>query len=65
MGANVFATGGGNKQLTLIEKLGAKGINYKTEAVEDYVAKHTDGAGFDVVFDSVGGAISFMNEPYQ
>lgn len=56
MGANVFATGGGDKQLTLIEKLGAKGINYKTEAVEDYVAKHTDGAGFDVVFDSVGGA---------
>jgi NADPH2:quinone reductase len=56
LGANVYATGGGNKQLTLIEKLGAKGINYKTEAVEDYVAKHTDGAGFDVVFDSVGGA---------
>ncbi|GAC22159.1 zinc-dependent alcohol dehydrogenase family protein [Paraglaciecola arctica] len=56
MGANVFATGGGDKQLTLIEKLGAKGINYKTEAVEDYVAKHTNGAGFDVVFDSVGGA---------
>tara|TARA_R110002167_G_scaffold5229_4_gene24457 strand:+ start:2606 stop:3595 length:990 start_codon:yes stop_codon:yes gene_type:complete len=56
MGANVFATGGGDKQLTLIEKLGAKGINYKTEAVEDYVAKHTDGTGFDVVFDSVGGA---------
>ena len=22
----------------------------------DYVAKHTDGAGFDVVYDSVGGA---------
>lgn len=56
MGANVFATGGGDKQLTLIEKLGAKGINYKTEVVEDYVAKHTDGTGFDVVFDSVGGA---------
>jgi NADPH2:quinone reductase len=56
LGANVFATGGGDKQLTLIEKLGAKGINYKTEAVEDYVAKHTDGTGVDVVFDSVGGA---------
>ena len=27
---------------------------YKAEAVADYVAKHTDGAGFDVVFDSVG-----------
>lgn len=55
MGANVFATGGGDKQLELIEKLGAKGINYKTEKVDDYVAKYTAGAGFDVVFDSVGG----------
>ncbi|MEM6471574.1 MAG: zinc-dependent alcohol dehydrogenase family protein [Planctomycetota bacterium] len=55
-GADVWATGGGEKQLALIEQLGATGINYKTETVADYVAKHTDGAGFDVVFDSVGGA---------
>lgn len=55
LGADVFATGGGDKQLALIEKLGAKGINYKTEKVEEYVAKHTAGAGFDVIFDSVGG----------
>lgn len=55
MGANVFATGGGDKQLALIEALGAKGINYKSETVEEYVAKHTTGNGFDVVFDSVGG----------
>ena len=55
-GAKVYATGGGDKQLTLIEELGAKGINYKLETVTDYVAKHTDGAGFDVIFDSVGGA---------
>ncbi|AOW78588.1 quinone oxidoreductase [Colwellia sp. PAMC 20917] len=55
MGANVFATGGGEKQLALIEELGAKGINYKSETVEEYVAKHTEGNGFDVVFDSVGG----------
>ena len=55
-GADVYATGGGDKQLALIESLGAKGINYKTETVAEYVAKHTAGAGFDVVFDSVGGA---------
>ncbi|MBR9908991.1 MAG: zinc-dependent alcohol dehydrogenase family protein [Gammaproteobacteria bacterium] len=55
-GASVYATGGGDKQLALIEKLGAKSINYKTEAVADYVASHTGGAGFDIVFDSVGGA---------
>lgn len=54
--AEVYATGGGDKQLTLIEQLGATGINYKTETVADYVAKHTQGKGFDLVFDSVGGA---------
>lgn len=54
-GAKVFATGGGDKQLALIEELGATPIHYKTESVEDYVAKHTGGAGFEVVFDSVGG----------
>ena len=54
-GAEAWATGGGEKQMALIESFGASAINYKTEEVADYVAKHTDGAGFDVVFDSVGG----------
>jgi NADPH2:quinone reductase len=56
LGADVYSTGGGDKQLALIEKLGAKAINYKTESVADYVEKHTGGEGFDIVFDSVGGA---------
>ena len=54
-GADVYATGSGEKAMGVIEKYGAKAIDYKTEKVADYVAKHTDGAGFDVVFDSVGG----------
>lgn len=54
-GAEVYASGGGDKQIALIEQLGAQGINYKTESVSDYVTKHTNGAGFDIVFDSVGG----------
>ncbi len=54
-GADVYSTGGGEKQLALIAQLGATAINYKTETVEQYVATHTGGAGFDVVFDSVGG----------
>jgi len=54
-GAKVFSTGGGQNQLALIEQLGATAINYKTEKVVDYVAAHTNGAGFDIVFDSVGG----------
>ncbi|MEM6583787.1 MAG: zinc-dependent alcohol dehydrogenase family protein [Pseudomonadota bacterium] len=55
-GAEVFSTGGGDAQLALIEKLGATPINYVTESVEDYVEKFTGGQGFDLVFDSVGGA---------
>ena len=54
-GTDVYSTGGGDKQLALIEQLGATGINYKTESVEQYVDQYTDGSGFDLVFDSVGG----------
>ena len=55
-GAQVYATVSGQKQMDIIESYGATPINYKTEQVDDYVAQHTDGAGFDVIFDSVGGA---------
>ena len=54
-GADVYSTGGGDRQLSLIKELGATGINYKTETVAQYVEQHTAGAGFDLVFDSVGG----------
>lgn len=54
-GAEVYATGSGADKLALIEALGATAIDYTRETVEQYVAKHTGGAGFDVVFDSVGG----------
>ncbi|MEO1545071.1 MAG: zinc-binding dehydrogenase, partial [Pseudomonadota bacterium] len=56
LGADVFATCSGARQTGIIEGYGATAINYRTEAVGDYVARHTDGAGFDVVYDSVGGA---------
>ena len=55
-GAEVFATVGGATQAEIVEGYGATAINYRTESVADYVAQHTGGAGFDVVFDSVGGA---------
>lgn len=55
-GAEVYSTGGGDKQLSLIQELGATSINYKLETVDEYVAKHTNGTGFELVFDSVGGA---------
>lgn len=54
-GAKVYSTGGGEKQSQMIQQLGATPINYLTESVVEYVSKHTNGIGFDVVFDSVGG----------
>lgn len=54
-GAHVYSTISSDAQANIVEGYGATAINYKNEAVEDYVAKHTGGAGFDVVYDSVGG----------
>lgn len=55
-GTDVYGTGTQGEQADLIAKLSATAIDFKTESVEDYVAKYTGGAGFDVVFDTVGGA---------
>lgn len=54
-GAEVCATGGGEKQMEIIRSYGAEPIDYTKDKVEDYVAKHTNGVGFDVVYDTVGG----------
>ncbi|EGV19968.1 zinc-dependent alcohol dehydrogenase family protein [Thiocapsa marina] len=56
LGAEVHATGSGDKALGVIGGYGAAAIDYRTEQVADYVERYTGGAGFDVVFDSVGGA---------
>lgn len=56
MGADVYATIGRDEHEALVEKLGATAINYRNDSVADYVAQYTNGAGFDAVFDSVGGA---------
>jgi NADPH2:quinone reductase len=55
LGAVVFATGS-EKQKALIEGFGATAIDRNTP-VPEYVAIHTGGEGFDVVYDSVGGAV--------
>lgn len=54
-GADVYTTVGSDNQMEIIKSYGAEPINYKTETVEDYVNKHTNGSGFDIVYDSVGG----------
>ncbi|BFM17915.1 zinc-dependent alcohol dehydrogenase family protein [Maricurvus nonylphenolicus] len=56
MGADVYTTIGREEHVALVEQLGATSINYRQETVADYVSQYTEGAGFDVVFDSVGGA---------
>ena len=56
LGARVFTTVSGDQPFEIVRGYGATPIDYKKGSVADYVTAHTDGAGFDVVFDSVGGA---------
>jgi len=55
LGAEVFATVSAEKQ-HVVEQYGATPIDYRTLSTEQYVAMHTDGLGFDVIYDTVGGA---------
>ena len=54
-GANVFATVS-PAQNELMKKYGATPIDYKNLTVEEYVQQYTAGEGFDIIFDTVGGA---------
>ncbi|QOG23595.1 zinc-binding dehydrogenase [Bradyrhizobium sp. SEMIA] len=54
-GADVYATGSASQRAT-IEGFGAVFIDRST-AVDVYVAKHTGGGGFDIVYDTVGGKV--------
>ncbi len=55
-GANVFTTASQQNKMEIAHRLGADvAINYKEESVQEYVQKHTNGNGFGVIFDTVGG----------
>jgi NADPH:quinone reductase-like Zn-dependent oxidoreductase len=54
-GAEVFATISPDKK-KIVEDFGATPIDYRGMSVEGYVAAHTGGKGFDIVYDTVGGA---------
>jgi NADPH2:quinone reductase len=54
-GAKVFATVSEDKR-SIVEALGATAIDRHTP-VDEYVAEHTGGEGFDIVFDTLGGAV--------
>jgi len=53
--AEVFATGS-RKDKPYIERLGATFIDRETPVAE-YVAAHTEDRGFDLIYDTVGGAV--------
>jgi NADPH2:quinone reductase len=53
-GSQVFATVSPDKT-EIATRFGATAIDYKALSLEEYLAKYTDGAGFDVVYDTVGG----------
>lgn len=54
-GADVYSTVSGDEQAKIVESYGATAINYKKQQVAEYVEQHTAAAGFDIVYDSVGG----------
>jgi NADPH:quinone reductase len=54
-GAKVFTTVSDSKR-SIVAALGAITID-KNAKTSDYVAEHTGGEGFDVVYDTVGGAV--------
>jgi NADPH2:quinone reductase len=54
-GARVFATASVAKH-DLVQQLGAVPIDYRSISIAQIVQTFTDGQGFDVVYDTVGGA---------
>jgi len=54
-GARVFATVSPEKK-KIVEDFGATPIDYRATSAAKYLAAHTEGEGFDIVYDTVGGA---------
>ncbi|WP_058912050.1 zinc-dependent alcohol dehydrogenase family protein [Entomohabitans teleogrylli] len=56
LGAKVSATGCTADQ-ELISKLGAIPLDYTKDSTQDIIEKCTEGEGFDIVYDTVGGPV--------
>ena len=55
LGAEVYATASNQEKRAIALALGADAtIDYQQTPIEEFVARHTDGQGFDLVFDTVG-----------
>lgn len=55
LGAEVYATVS-PEQFDIVARYAAQPIDFRAKSVEQYVDEFTAGRGFDVVFDTVGGA---------
>lgn len=54
-GAKVYTTVSNQEKAAIARELGADvAINYRQQTVDNYLAEHMSGKGFDVVFDTVG-----------
>ncbi len=53
--AQVFATGSAS-QKEIIESFDATAIDYTSTTVAEYLNQYTNGAGFDIIYDTIGGA---------
>ena len=53
-GAKVFATVSPDKS-ALMTEVGAVPIDYRSSTAEEYVSANTEGKGFDIIYDTVGG----------
>jgi len=68
LGADVYATVSSDEKAQVVRDLGACPIDRRSENPEDYVAQYTEGQGFDLVFDTVGGESldkAFLSARYE
>ena len=56
LGAETYATVS-PAQAETVRRYGATPIDHTSTTVADYVAEHTGGLGFDVIYDTVGGPV--------
>jgi NADPH2:quinone reductase len=58
LGATVIATGGDDRKLEVVRRMGADHVvNYSSEDIRERVKELTHGRGADVIYDPVGGPV--------
>ena len=56
-GGVVYSTVSSDQKAEIVANYGAIPINYNSQNITEYVNEHTNGKGFDVIFDTVGGDV--------